>query len=108
MSHNFISHFSSIEDPRQSNKQHQLMDILFLSICAVLSGAEGWEDIEDFGHAKLHWLKQYLPFDKGIPRHDTIAIAARRKYTPHAPFTLSRAIYYIKQTPQLRACSTPR
>lgn len=73
MSHNFISHFSSIEDPRQSNKQHQLMDILFLSICAVLSGAEGWEDIEDFGHAKLHWLKQYLPFDKGIPRHDTIA-----------------------------------
>ena len=49
------------------------MDILFLSICAVLSGAEGWEDIEDFGHAKLAWLKKYLPFDKGIPRHDTIA-----------------------------------
>lgn len=49
------------------------MDILFLSISAVLSGAEGWEDIEDFGHAKTDWLKKYLPFDKGIPRHDTIA-----------------------------------
>ena len=73
MSSSFISHFSIIEDPRKSNKQHQLMDILFLSICAVLSGAEGWEDIEDFGHAKLDWLKRYLPFDKGIPRHDTIA-----------------------------------
>jgi predicted transposase YbfD/YdcC len=73
MSSSFISHFSSIEDPRQSNKQHQLMDILFLSICAVLCGAEGWEDIEDFGHVKIDWLKQYLPFEKGIPRHDTIA-----------------------------------
>jgi hypothetical protein len=50
----------NIEDPRQSNKQHQLMDILFLSICAVLSGAEGWEYLEGFGHAKLHWLKQPL------------------------------------------------
>lgn len=73
MNNNFISYFSIIEDPRSSNKQHQLMDILFLSMCAVLSGAEGWEDIEDFGHAKIDWLKQYLPFNKGIPRHDTIA-----------------------------------
>jgi predicted transposase YbfD/YdcC len=49
------------------------MDILLLSICAVISGAEGWEDIEDFGKLKLDWLRKYRPFEQGIPRHDTIA-----------------------------------
>jgi len=74
MGNNFITHFSIIEDPRiERCKKHQLIDILFLSICAVMSGAEGWEDIEDFGKAKLTWLRSYLPFDNGIPKHDTIA-----------------------------------
>ena len=74
MKSNFITHFSIIEDPRiERCKRHALIDILFLSVCAVLSGAEGWEDIEDFGIAKLDWLKKYLPFENGIPKHDTIA-----------------------------------
>lgn len=74
MTNNFITHFSVIEDPRiERCKKHALIDILFLSVCAVLTGAEGWEDIEDFGLAKLDWLQKYLPFDNGIPKHDTIA-----------------------------------
>ncbi|MDP8102101.1 ISAs1 family transposase, partial [Phocoenobacter atlanticus] len=74
MTNNFITHFSIIKDPRiERCKKHALIDILFLSICAVLSGAEGWEDIEDFGHVKLDWLRRYLPFHNGIPKHDTIA-----------------------------------
>ncbi len=74
MTNNFITYFSIIEDPRIDRcKKHELIDILFLSICAVLSGAEGWEDIEDFGHVKIDWLKRYLPFANGIPKHDTIA-----------------------------------
>ncbi|MBW9309838.1 transposase family protein [Escherichia coli] len=32
-----------------SKVEHKLSDILLLTICAVISGAEGWEDIEDFG-----------------------------------------------------------
>lgn len=74
MTNNFITHFSVIEDPRiERCKKHALIDILFLSVCAVLTGAEGWEDIEDFGLAKLDWLRKYLPFENGIPKHDTIA-----------------------------------
>jgi len=74
MSANFLKHFSTIQDPRiERCKRHELMDILFLSVCAVLSNAEGWEDIEDFGHIKLDWLRKYLPFANGIPKHDTIA-----------------------------------
>ena len=47
--------------------------ILLLTICAVISGAEGWEDIEDFGETHPDFLKQYGDFENGIPVHDTIA-----------------------------------
>lgn len=74
MSATFLKHFNSITDPRiERCKKHELIDILLLAISAVLSGAEGWEDIEDFGHLKLDWLKKYGTFDAGIPKHDTIA-----------------------------------
>jgi len=74
MSATFLEHFNSISDPRiERCKKHNLLDILLLAISAVLSGAEGWEDIEDFGHLKLDWLRKYRPFNAGIPKHDTIA-----------------------------------
>ncbi|ONG23425.1 hypothetical protein BW690_25880 [Escherichia coli] len=47
--------------------------ILLLTIFAVISGAESWEDIEDFGETHLDFLKQYGDFENGIPVHDTIA-----------------------------------
>ena len=74
MSVTFLTHFDSISDPRiERCKKHNLMDILSLAISAVMSGSEGWEDIENFGHVKLDWLRQYGSFEAGIPRHDTIA-----------------------------------
>ena len=74
MSDSFLEHFENIADPRiERCKKHQLLDILLLAISAVISGAEGWEDIEDFGHNRLDWLRKYRPFLNGIPRHDTIA-----------------------------------
>ncbi|MGR5415032.1 ISAs1 family transposase, partial [Vibrio astriarenae] len=42
-------------------------------VAAVIAGAEGWEDIEDFGEDNLDWLRQYGDFSNGIPVHDTIA-----------------------------------
>ncbi|MEI8494070.1 transposase family protein [Escherichia coli] len=54
---------------------HKLSEILLLTIFAVISGAEGWEDIEDFGEIHLDFLKQYGDFENGIPVHDTIALA---------------------------------
>jgi len=74
MSTTFLKHFNSISDPRiERCKKHELTDILLLAISAVLSAAEGWEDIEDFEHLKLDWLKRYGAFNPGIPKHDTIA-----------------------------------
>lgn len=67
-------HFSVIKDPRQQSKvDHELVDILILCITAVICGAEGWQDIESFGHSRLEWLKQFGNFKNGIPVDDTIA-----------------------------------
>lgn len=69
-----FEHFSIIKDPRQSWKiEYKLFDILLLTVCAVIAGAEGWEDIEEFGKERLDWLRQYGDFEQGIPVHDTIA-----------------------------------
>ena len=70
----FASHFHSIDEPRQASKiTYPLFDVLFLTVAAVIAGAEGWEDIEDFGRCHLDWLKQHGDFSLGIPVHDTIA-----------------------------------
>ena len=69
-----LNQLSIIRDPRQPTKvHHNLVDVLFLAITAVISGCEGWEEIEDFGNAKLDWLRKYLPFASGIPSDDTIS-----------------------------------
>lgn len=66
--------FSEIVDPRiERTKRHLLSDILTLAVLAVIAGAEGWEDIEEFGRSKRPWLKQYLSLPHGIPSHDTIS-----------------------------------
>jgi predicted transposase YbfD/YdcC len=65
-------HFSKVSDPRvERTKEHKLIDILAIAICAVICGAEGWVDIELFGKSKLPWLKSFLELPKGIPSHDT-------------------------------------
>src|SRR5687768_5410258 len=73
MTATFMEHFSNLKDPRDDkNKKHQLLDILFLMIATVISGAEGWEAIETFGKEKLEWLRKYFPFANGVPSHGCI------------------------------------
>jgi predicted transposase YbfD/YdcC len=65
-------HFSRVTDPRKDRtKDHKLIDIIVIAICAVICGAEGWTDIENFGNSKLPWLKTFLELPNGIPSHDT-------------------------------------
>jgi len=72
-------HFADLEDPRiERTKKHLLSDIISLAICAVIAGADGWEEIEDFGHDKFEWLKKFLRLPNGIPSHDTISRLFRR------------------------------
>jgi predicted transposase YbfD/YdcC len=65
-------HFSKVSDPRvDRTKEHKLIDMIAIAICAVICGAEGWVDIELFGKSKFHWLKTFLELPNGIPSHDT-------------------------------------
>ncbi len=67
-----VEHFKDIEDPRiERGKLHNLIDIIAIAICAVICGADTWEDIELFGETKQEWLKQFLELPNGIPSHDT-------------------------------------
>jgi predicted transposase YbfD/YdcC len=65
-------HFRKLKDPRTGNaKQHIFLEILIIAICAVICGADGWNDVELYGKNKKEWLKTFLELPKGIPSHDT-------------------------------------
>jgi predicted transposase YbfD/YdcC len=65
-------HFGKVSDPRiNRTKDHKLIDIIAIAICAVICGAEGWVDIELYGKSKQPWLSTFLELPNGIPSHDT-------------------------------------
>lgn len=67
-----IEPFKTLPDPRVNRtKDHDLIDILIIAICALLCGGEGFNDMEDFGEAKKEWFKTFLGLRNGIPSHDT-------------------------------------
>ena len=64
--------FVSMEEPRQAGKvEHRLVDVLAITVCAVLAHSGSFEDIELYGHYKEKWLRQFLDLPNGIPSHDT-------------------------------------
>lgn len=64
--------FGAIEEPRQVGKvEHELIDVLAITVCAVLAHAETFEDIALYGQHKEKWLRQFLRLPNGIPSHDT-------------------------------------
>ncbi len=70
----FLDIFRTLEDPRSTkNRRYPLDEILFLCVCAVVSGAEGWSGIAQFGQTKLAWFRRFLPYEHGIANEDTLA-----------------------------------
>ena len=69
-----MQHFSGWEDPRRAQgRRHNLLDIIALTICAVVAGAEGWDDVELFAQCKEDWFGAFLELPNGIPCSDTFA-----------------------------------
>ena len=67
-----VEEFSALTDPRCGGKvEHLLIDILVIAVCAVISGAESWEDMALYGRSKQDWLGTFLALPNGIPSHDT-------------------------------------
>lgn len=65
-------HFAHLADPRvERTKLHLLLDVVVIALCAVIAGAESWDDIALFGETKAAWFATFLALPNGIPSHDT-------------------------------------
>src|SRR5215213_2463597 len=81
----FARYFAELPDPRVNRtRKHRLDDILAVTLCAVICGADSFEEIERFGAAREEWLKGFLALPNGIPSHDTfnrvLAALDRKKF----------------------------
>jgi predicted transposase YbfD/YdcC len=73
-----VEYFSALPDPRlERNKKHKLIDIIVLSICAVVAGCDASTQIVEFGRRKEALLRKFLELPHGIPSHDTVSRVLR-------------------------------
>lgn len=67
-----VERFAMLEDPRTGHaRRHELLDIIVITLCAVICGADNWVEIEEFGKAREDWFRRFLRLPNGIPSHDT-------------------------------------
>jgi predicted transposase YbfD/YdcC len=66
------NHFEKVTDPRiNRGTNYPLIEMVFVALCGAICDCNAWTDVADFGEAKLDWFRKFLPFEKGIPSHDT-------------------------------------
>jgi predicted transposase YbfD/YdcC len=91
----FHQHFASVPDPRVcARSDHKLLDIIAISILAVICGADGWDELASFGRCKETWLRTFLDLPAGIPSADTF----RRVLSALDPEAFRRAFVTWMQT----------
>ena len=65
--------FSDVKDPRVNRRRrHNLIDLIVISICAVICNADGWSDIRTWAESHKHWLQHFLELPGGLPSRDTL------------------------------------
>jgi len=65
-------HFRKLKDPRRAHRRrHALLDIIVIALCAVICGANDWQQVVTFARRRYDWLKGFLELPNGIPSHDT-------------------------------------
>jgi predicted transposase YbfD/YdcC len=68
----FEQHFQDLQDPRvERTRKHPLINIVFMTVCGVLSGANSIAGIHEFAIDRRSWLARYLDLSSGIPSEDT-------------------------------------
>lgn len=68
------SHFSQIQDPRANHSiRHLFIDIIVITLCATICGANDWHAVAEYGRTKQYWLQTFLSLPNGIPSHDTFS-----------------------------------
>jgi predicted transposase YbfD/YdcC len=66
------THFENVTDPRVNRgTNYPLLEMVFVALCGAICDCNSWVDIATFGACKLAWFRRFMPFEKGIPSHDT-------------------------------------
>src|SRR5215471_2289897 len=69
----FEQHFQDLQDPRvERTRKHPLINIIFITVCGVLSGAHSFAAIHEFAVDRRTWFARYLDLTNGIPSEDTL------------------------------------
>ena len=66
-----MRYFADLPDPRAANVRHRLPDVMVIALCAVICGADGWDDYEEFARCKAGWFATFLDLRHGVPSADT-------------------------------------
>jgi predicted transposase YbfD/YdcC len=69
----FAAYFGAVGDPRAGNARHDLLELMFVALAAVLCGAEDCTDMALFARSKLVFLRQIVALEHGPPSHDTFS-----------------------------------
>ena len=65
-------HFENVTDPRVNRGTNfPLIEMVFVALCGAICDCNSWVDVASFGACKLAWFRKFLPFEKGVPSHDT-------------------------------------
>jgi predicted transposase YbfD/YdcC len=100
--------FADVPDPRcEVLITHPLFDILAITICAMLCGADDWVEIEQFGQAKADWLRTWLELPHGIPTHDTFGRVFARLDPAHVLRGFARWVDALQQRFPVAAVGEP-
>lgn len=86
--------FEGLDDPRGDNHRHPLPSVLFIALCAVISGAESWEDIALYARSKQKWLLSIASLPHGLPSKSTY----QRVFSALSPLEFEKAFRAWIQT----------
>src|SRR5882757_5462280 len=71
---NICEHFENVTDPRANRgRNYPLIELVFVALCGAICDCNSWVDVSRFGKCKLAWFRKFLPFEQGIPSHDTFS-----------------------------------
>jgi predicted transposase YbfD/YdcC len=65
--------FLDLPDPRAGNIRYRLIDLLVITICAVICDCDSWDEVEDFANSKKKWFATFCDLSHGVPCQDTFA-----------------------------------